>query len=921
MSDLPEESVVYGLGGAWGFAPADLTSPARAAAAEAFTDSTPAAGQLDFTELRVHGVSGSNGPTMLEHPNVLQVAGDTTTMFYRRWTPAGPGGKGVPWKLEAYSWGGLTENALRSASWLLFAPFMLYNVAHFALPPPKKYQIDAGTLSRDRWHAWAAALLRLLAFAATVQFVTVIVSTLVSTVALQAGTAHFPSWLSWYPHWPAGERVRLALAGVAVVIAVMWLISIRTANLYEARISPAEAPVNDQWPLTQTRFWMGQQLVSRHRSLHTGGAAAAIALVVSRPAADMGSYRLVVMSVAALVVALVLVTLCLPIADRHDTTLAHAPDPSSQVAADKTAGTRWCRVLLGAGAVAFAGAFCTSDWSIALPGFISFCAFLLVAQALLLLVLAVIVLTLSRRAPDPARLTSTSQLGSGQAADHAARTAPFGAGQLTTILAVLAVCLGGIFSAVIDLFVVRFLGTPVPSGIQFHKPPLHPLQVPWPIYAFGFAPLGLLVLALPGLWVFCTYCKNVRTFKACTPGDAQTSGSPVSKFYGIYFGSAGPDSREATDYKRNCTTISRAWAVGLLADQAAVVAAWAAAGLVAATAVAQIYSAQSSHHMRLYHSLQGFVAVESFIGLIAAGGLIYLLRLDFSNPARRKTIGVLWDVATFWPRATHPFAPPCYAERAIPELVDRIRILTGTVRKPLAATDPAAQQIIAHERNSGAGQSPHLTIPVGQVLLTGYSQGAILATAAVAQLPAPTREKLALLTLASPARRLHGRAFPAYFGEHSLRTLACLLNVCPQPRDAAAGSGESFTGGRWKNLRRPTDYIGSWIFNEPVRDYPANSDGAYYPADSGWTEKEVDQPCWDPVSLAADIDPTPPPIHRHTGFWPDPRVTQLGRNLGILLGLDPAASSSQSAGPSSEAPALLSQDATRVDEGQAPDSD
>ena len=42
----------------------------------------------------------------------------------------------------------------------------------------------------------------------------------------------------------------------------------------------------------------------------------------------------------------------------------------------------------------------------------------------------------------------------------------------------------------------------------------------------------------------------------------------------------------------------------------------------------------------------------------------------------------------------------------------------------------------------------------------------------------------------------------------------------------------------------------------------------------------MDQPCWDPVSVSADLDPTPAAIHYHSGFWPDPRVTQLGRYLG-----------------------------------------
>ena len=48
----------------------------------------------------------------------------------------------MPWKLEAYSWGGLTQAALASASWLLLAPFMFYNLAHFALPPASSYGLQ-----------------------------------------------------------------------------------------------------------------------------------------------------------------------------------------------------------------------------------------------------------------------------------------------------------------------------------------------------------------------------------------------------------------------------------------------------------------------------------------------------------------------------------------------------------------------------------------------------------------------------------------------------------------------------------------------------------------------------------------------------------------------------------------------------------
>ena len=110
-----DDGVVLGLDtAAWAFSPADQTSPALAARAGALFDTELNAGRV--TELRIHGVSGSNGPTMLEHPTALQVAGDTITGFYRRWNPDGGGRPSVGWKLEAYSWGGLTQKPLASAS-------------------------------------------------------------------------------------------------------------------------------------------------------------------------------------------------------------------------------------------------------------------------------------------------------------------------------------------------------------------------------------------------------------------------------------------------------------------------------------------------------------------------------------------------------------------------------------------------------------------------------------------------------------------------------------------------------------------------------------------------------------------------------------------------------------------------------------
>ena len=142
------------------------------------------------------------------------------------------------------------------------------------------------------------------------------------------------------------------------------------------------------------------------------------------------------------------------------------------------------------------------------------------------------------------------------------------------------------------------------------------------------------------------------------------------------------------------------------------------------------------------------------------GRLVALLRQAYSDPAKRKSIGALWDVGTFWPRAVHPLAPPCYAERAVPEVVDRIRLLTGHVTtKP---DDVAYLKALAGQPN--LERTRRLTVPPGPLLLTGYSQGAVIAPAVIAQLPEDILPDVALLTLACPARRLYGRAFPAYLG-------------------------------------------------------------------------------------------------------------------------------------------------------------
>jgi hypothetical protein len=368
---------------------------------------------------------------MLEHPQALQVAGDATAGFFRRWSPDGPGQPSVPWKLEAYSWGGLTEAPLASASWLLLAPFMMYNIAYFMLPPtvarsePKVIQEPEQHLPRDRGHQIAHALLRLLAMAATIQLVSAAATVTMSTVAWQAAGKKdllLPNWMGWYGAWTAGWRVALALAFTGLIVAGLWWISVTTASKYEARTSIARPELNEAWPMTEPGFWRGHALVSRQRELHAAAAGASVALIAVLPAGHPAAARWVAIVLAAAVLAAAVVSVTMPLADRYTVTMVHGghpdegnpggPNPSRGAPIGSTAD-RWCKGVLIAALATLVISALVSGWTDqqhgrqpgALPGLPGFLAVLLVVQAALLVALAV---TVGPWPAGPAKPASTA---------------------------------------------------------------------------------------------------------------------------------------------------------------------------------------------------------------------------------------------------------------------------------------------------------------------------------------------------------------------------------------------------------------------------------------------------------------------------------------------------------------------------------
>jgi hypothetical protein len=694
---------------------------------------------------------------------------------------------------------------------------MLYNVAHFMLPARKRTRRNG---LRNRLHDVADGALRLLALAATLQMIVASLGALLDTIALQAGHTpdRLPTALRWLASVPDAARGSAALIGVLLVVLLLGLISTKTAKSYEARDPTIEESTGEQkpsaedeplgWPMAEPAFWQGKNLVDRQWTAHLAAALGAVAVVGALPGLP-GPWHLCCVVLGGMVVAGAVLATASNWLNRYYVAHREAKDRRDPERESTDSALRRRLVILVAAAVAVLTIGVTAldgTWTRtkSMTAELDTVWFWLGAAQLLLiavLVLAVIALLVKKG-------RGTGDL-----------PGPYLGGFLCPVVVTLAVVLGGLLSAVVAVAAARPFGDPIPSGSD----PATGIVVPGLLYAYAAAPLGLLagaiLLLLPlGVWFVCRRRNCLKQ----VPGE---------------YGKAAA----TRPYNRDSQRIAKAWAVGHLADLAGVVL----ATVTASGAVVVLLSAQVIAVAGILKSFVEWAAsIGAVVALAIAAWLVALLRGAYASSAKRRGIGVVWDVGTFWPRAAHPLAPPCYAERAVPEVVDRIGVLTGE--------RPADTEKVLTGTGASATGPTRLVVPVGPLLLTGYSQGSIIAPAVVAQLPATVREKVALLTLACPARRLYGRAFPAFFGPEHLATLASSL------RDQEL---------RWKNAFRRSDFIGSWI----ERDDPIG------------TPDELDVVCHDPVALVPNSRPTPSPLHRHSAWWPDQQVGAIAKWLVTLL--------------------------------------
>ncbi|WP_309141699.1 hypothetical protein [Streptomyces griseicoloratus] len=731
-------------------------------------------------ELLVHGVGGATPQEMLEDPRTVRVTGDDVAAVFRRaedadaeTRPEDYRGRPVP---EAYVWSNLTSGNGSRALWLLLLPFMVVNLAHWMRPPAQ---------GRARTVRLYGLLVRLAGLTLTVLLVAAACEVAVDLAAWQcAGTracAERHSWLGFLSPevsdggwWSLpGRRLALAAAVPAALTGLLWYLSLRTWRAYESQQPMDRDPEEDtgHTALGRPGFWYGRRLVARLRAAHTAAALLTVAAAVAAPAArhdrrpggpallDALGWLLEAALIAGAVAVLGVVCRRGRSERRLDREL------------DEHLVRRLPLAALALLALALLyGGWDRPGWTSAgrLPGDMTFGGIALV-QGLLVIALGVVAHLLHRTRPT-------------------ARTAMRGLGG--PAVAMLACALGGVMSGGVAQRVSDWLDG---TGTSLDGPPV---LLTW--QASVIPPLLVVVLLLCGALARSTW-RIARAERAAVEGDHE--------------GEAGDPGRTRR--------IATARAMAGLTDRAPLVVAVTSAVtlLLGAGALAGALTtdrapadATRGTHAFLHGAAQTAQALGSW--LIGLGFILFVTwgRRAYKDASARRTIGILWDVGTFWPRAAHPFAPPCYAERAVPDLTWRMATWT---------------------RATG-----------GRLVISGHSQGSVLAAAAAWQLAPSARRRVALLTYGSPLERLYGRWFPAHFGPAALGSLHEEVDC-------------------WRNLYRRTDPIGG-----PVR----------LPGDSG---PAVDrEPLKDPLTYGrTELHPLPAPILGHSDYQADPAFAEERQRL------------------------------------------
>jgi hypothetical protein len=757
--------------------------------------------------LRVPGVDFPEAESVLGARPVEQVDDVAARGEFWRWRQGRPKG----YTTEAYLWG-LRSTATARALWLLLFPFTLMNLAYWARPARPR-----GITS------WAAdaiigVVCRLLALTLTATLMLGVAGVTMDLVAWQclgAGSTCTASWSQPFDlvaEMPLRNNQWLAIGALVplVVLCALWLTSYRSWQRYERRANFALAPD----ALTDARFWRGRAWVQRLRAVHVMAGMAVIDMVLVYPvtAGDRHAHRpiwtvgvglLVLLSVAVLAaVAGAVAPLPLASPEVHavrDGPVVAALRRSRRLAAGARAHARladwadefvaalrqgaraaspgvtrtiraaaWGTVGVTAGCLAYTAVprrepLATTG---ALPGFAGGVAVLSIVQTVLLFALAAAVLPLCWIARD---------------AKHRLAWRGFAMPIIATVAAMLAVA----EAASLLYFAALSIGQLKTSGHGRAWLPAPPYPYEWAGLVFGVA-MGAAVVAAAVHAVRWHHQKRI--------------------------GRRLTDQRDSDLRRRHpdgADLLDRAHARGRLLEFVSVLALIVFVPITVLSLIGVGYSAAGRGPEALLPSQKTLTNLGAWsIGLIAIVLVIAVARAGNTTPGRRL-VSAVYAMATFWPRAAHPFGAPSHGPRAVADIVLRVTTLT-------------------------AQGTP--------VLLAGHSHGSVLVATAARYLPKESLRRTALLTSACPLTRLIEPFFAAFFDRDASLDLAGAL------------TDERCT--RWINLYRITDPIGGPVFG---------------PTPDDATPGPVDQLAPDPAE--EDLAGIEPEVRGHDSYLHDPAFT------------------------------------------------
>jgi hypothetical protein len=654
----------------------------------------------------------------------------------------------------------LTSGSRLQAFWVVMLPFALMNLAGWAQPNNPRADPEHG--ARDWTGRFSESVVLVLGVSLTVLLMVGVSFMSMDEIGYQCGSSPSCSdrffWLTPVHKLPALPAQRMAvgvvvpLAVLSALVALGWL----TRRRYE-RVRPPSGLVDEPAQLLARRStWTRASAIGEAVLLHAGAGLAGVASMLAWGARDVAllgrhSAR---MDTATALIGISVIVLAAVASILHSRAAQRHADASGNSLADSDVRgltvLAWVVLAVGAVVLVASVALAAASPSVPdvvphagpLPGLGRAAELVFVVQLALLLALALVSLAAPR---------------AGGKRWHA-----------PVILAILGVATAGSALAGLAIVLARMLGRAEPGPRS--TSPLGAIVFPASFDWVAVAWVGALVLLVAGavatyafLWV-----KRRRQLVA-----------EINEEYRCELARWAGGHKAA---RWECRVKLERLLAAAIGKMWAPVSGVAATFLGASIVVLGVHLAREG--LRPLSPLPGPVGTAApwVVAFLPALGALALI-LGWNSEIVRRRVGNIWDIASFWPRWFHPLAPPCYAERAIPELQVRIAVL-------------------ARE---------------GGVIVSAHSQGCILAVTALEGLAGGESDarkaltKVELMTYGCPLAKLFRVGFPRYFEQRRWdwlgERLADVAGEC-HGRNLPTPHG-------WVNFFRLTDPIGpSPIFSE-----------------------------------------------------------------------------------------------------------